>query len=127
MSAVAAIVIAVILVGLAVFQAALAAGAPIGHFAWGGKHERLPTALRIGSLVSILLYAGFAAVLLQQAGVIAILPAGAWLGVAAWVVVGYCALGIPVNAISRSLPERLTMTPLVAVLFALSLVVALGL
>lgn len=127
MSAVAAIAITVILACLAVFQAALIAGAPLGRFAWGGQHERLPAPLRVGSVVSIALYAGFAAVLLQQADVIALLPGGAWLGVAAWVVVGYCALGIPMNAISRSAPERLTMTPLVTVLFALSLVVALGL
>lgn len=127
MSVVAAITITVILAALAVFQAALAAGAPLGRFAWGGQHERLPTGLRVGSLVAILLYAGFAAVLLQQAGVVALLPGGTWLGIAAWVVVSYCAIGIPMNAISRSRPERLTMTPLVAVLFALSLVVALGL
>ena len=127
MSAVAAIAIAVILAGLAVFQATLIAGAPLGRFAWGGQHERLPAPLRVGSVVSIALYAGFAAVLLQQANVIALLPGGPWLGIAAWVVVGYCALGIPMNAISRSAPERLTMTPLVTVLFALSLVVALGL
>ena len=127
MSVVAAITITVILAALAVFQAALVAGAPLGRLAWGGQHERLPTGLRVGSLVAILLYAGFAAVLLQQAGVVALLPGGAWLGIAAWVVVGYCAIGIPMNAISRSRPERLTMTPLVAVLFALSLVVALGL
>lgn len=127
MSAVAAIAISIILAGLAIFQAALAAGAPLGRFAWGGQHERLPAPLRIGSLVSILIYAGFAAVLLQQAGVVALLPAGAWLGVAAWIVVGYSALGVPLNAISRSLPERLTMTPIVALLLALSLIVALGL
>ena len=127
MSAVAAITITVLLAGLAVFQGALATGAPLGRFAWGGQHERLPVGLRIGSLVAIVLYAGFAAILLQQAGVIALLPGGTWLGIAAWVVVGYCAIGIPMNAISRSRAERLTMTPLVAVLFALSLIVALGL
>lgn len=127
MSIVAAFTMAAILAGLAIFQAALAAGAPIGRFAWGGQHDRLPMGLRIGSGVAILLYAGFAAILLQRAGVLALLPAGGWLGVATWVIVGYCALGIVMNAISRSRPERLTMTPLVALLFGLSLVVALGL
>jgi hypothetical protein len=114
-----------ILAALAVFQAMLAAGAPLGRFAWGGQHERLPPSLRIGSMIAILLYAGFALVLLQRAGGLALLPAGDWVVVAMWVVPGYFALGIVVNAISRSRPERLTMTPLVTLLFALSLIVAL--
>ena len=127
MSYAAAIAMVVILAGLAVFQAALAAGAPLARFAWGGQHERLPPRLRLGSLIAILIYAVFAAILLQRAGIVALLPGGDWLGIANWVVVGYCALGIPMNAISRSRPERFTMTPLVTLLFGLSLVVALGL
>lgn len=127
MSYAAAIAMVAILAGLAIFQAGLVAGAPLGRFAWGGQHERLPTALRIGSLIAILIYAAFAAIVLQRAGIVALLPGGDWLGIASWVVVGYCALGIPMNAISRSRPERLTMTPLVTRLFGLSLVVALGL
>jgi hypothetical protein len=46
--------------------------------------------------------------------------------VAAWVIVAYLALGIPLNAISRSKPERYTMTPVVIVLVVLGVVVALG-
>lgn len=127
MSATAAIALSVILAGLAIFQLALAAGAPIGHFAWGGQHRRLPTALLIGSVVSIVLYAGFALVMLQLAGVLALLPNGDWLAIAGWVITFYLALGIVMNAISRSRPERLTMTPLVTLMAGLSLVIALGL
>jgi hypothetical protein len=127
MSVISGIAIAAILAGLAVFQLALAAGAPLGRFARGGQHERLPVGLRVGSGISILLYAGFAIVLLQQAAALAVLPDGAWLPVAAWIIVGYFSLGVPVNAISRSEQERWTMTPIVAVLFALSLAVAVGL
>jgi hypothetical protein len=42
------------------------------------------------------------------------------------VILGYTALGIPLNAISRSPPERFTMTPVVAALFVLVLTVAMG-
>ncbi|WP_244292716.1 hypothetical protein [[Micrococcus luteus] ATCC 49442] len=45
---------------MAVFQAALIAGAPLGHLVWGGRHKVLPPNLRIGSAVSIVLYALFA-------------------------------------------------------------------
>jgi hypothetical protein len=42
------------------------------------------------------------------------------------VIVAYSALGIVMNGISRSKPERYTMVPVCVVLTVLSLVVALG-
>ena len=45
---------------------------------------------------------------------------------AIWVLTGYFALGIVLNAISRSRPERLVMTPVVLLLAACCLVLALG-
>ena len=122
---VAAAVVCVLLAGLAVFQLLLAAGRPLGRFAWGGQHEVLPRRLRIGSAVSIVLYALIAAVVLQAAGVIEVFPE-AVADVGVWVVTGYLALGVPLNAISRSRSERLVMTPVVLVLALGCLVVALG-
>jgi hypothetical protein len=86
----------------------------------------LPRAKRIGSAVSILLYAAFAWVFLMKAGLVPLALPELVVDVAAWVIVGYFALGIPLNAISRSKPERYTMTPIVAVLLVLALIVALG-
>lgn len=111
------------LAALAAFQLALVVGAPLGHFAWGGQHRVLPLNLRIGSVIAILLYAAFGAIILQRTGAIELLPV-AVVDVGIWVVAGYLALGIPLNAISRSRAERLTMTPVVAALFALVLLVA---
>ena len=125
-SSIAAIAICVILGGLAVFQLALVCGAPLGHFAWGGADRVLPRVKRIGSAVSILLYAVFAWVFLMKAGVVPMVLPEIVVDVAAWVIVGYFALGIPLNAISRSKPERYTMTPILIVLLALALIVALG-
>ncbi|MHA6298472.1 hypothetical protein [Devosia sp. CAU 1758] len=121
-----AIVFSVLMAGLAIFQLALIRGAPLGHFAWGGQHRVLPRALRLGSAVAILLYALFSIILLMRAGVVAPWPEAGFLVPAAWAVSAYLALGVVMNAISRSLPERLTMTPLVVVLLGLTLVVALG-
>jgi hypothetical protein len=123
--ALAALAAAATLAALAVFQLALAAGAPLGHLAWGGQHRTLPRNLRIGSLVSVAIYAAIGLVLLDRAGLLALLPPG-WSAVAAWVLVAYFALGVGMNAISRSWPERLVMTPVAALLCVLSLVVALG-
>lgn len=115
----------VLLAALAVFQGFLVAGAPLGRFAWGGQHEVLPTNLRIGSVVSIALYAAFAVLILQAAGLISPLSDD-FAAVAIWVLTGYFVLGIAMNAISRSRSERLTMTPVVAILAVASLVLALG-
>lgn len=114
-----------ILAALALFQAALIAGAPIGKFAWGGQHAVLPARLRIGSIVAIGLYAVFAVIILQRAGTLAALPeAVAQIGI--WVVAGYLGLGVAMNAISRSRSERLLMTPAALLLFGLTLAVALS-
>lgn len=114
-----------LLAGLAVLQICVAAGAPWGRFVWGGSHRALPRNLRFASAVSVLLYAGFAAVLLSRAGV---LPGGDSLAVRVltWVLFGYFTLGIVMNAVSRSRAERLTMTPVCAVLAVATLVVALS-
>jgi hypothetical protein len=120
---IAAIVLTVLLGLLAVFQLALAAGAPLGRFAWGGRHRVLPPALRTGSVISVLIYALIALLALDRADVIDVLPAiVSQIGM--WIVFGYFIIGIAMNAISRSKPERYTMTPLVIVLAALSLIVA---
>lgn len=121
----AAIALVVILSLLAVFQLALALGAPLGRFAWGGQHRVLPGRLRIGSLVSILIYGIIAVLALDRVGLIDVVP-DAVSTVGMWVVFAYFVIGIPLNAISRSKPERYVMTPVVTILAVLSLLVALS-
>jgi hypothetical protein len=115
----------VILALLAAFQIALAAGAPWGRFAWGGQHRVLPRKLRIGSVVSIVIYALIAFIAWERPGVTSVLP-DAVAQVAMWVVFAYFVIGVLMNAISRSKPERYTMTPVVLVLAVLSLLIAMG-
>jgi hypothetical protein len=122
---VAAIALCVVLAVLAVFQVALIFGAPIGRFAWGGRHRVLPTKLRIGSAVSIVIYAIIALLALDRAGLVDTVPETVST-VGMWVVFAYFVLGIGMNAISRSKPERYTMVPVSLVLAVLSLLVALG-
>ncbi len=115
-----------ILAGLAVFQFALTCGAPLGRFAWGGKHEVLPSNLRVWSVASILLYAIFAMFILSAASVVSIIPEGSLLRNGMIVFSGYFVLGTVVNLISPSKPERLVMTPVAAVLAVTFLGVAFG-
>ena len=121
----AAVIACLVLGALAVLQICVAAGAPWGRLVWGGAHRVLPRRLRIASAASVLLYAGFAAVLLSRAG---LLPGGdsLLLRILTWVLFAYFAVGIVTNAVSRSRVERLTMTPVCVVLAAATLVIALS-
>ena len=123
-----AALIAVALIGaLAVFQLALALGAPFGAAAWGGRNPGvLPRNLRIASaVVGLVVYPIMAATILAAAGLID----DEWLPidpiVAMWILTGFFALGAIVNAVSRSTPERI-WAPVSAVLAICCALIALG-
>jgi len=122
---IAAIAVVVLLGLLALFQLALAFGAPWGRLAWGGQHRVLPVRQRVGRIMSVALYALFAVILLAAAGVLPGIPAVV-AAVGSWVVLAVFALGILANAASKSPPERAVMTPVNTVLAVLTLLVALG-
>lgn len=125
MAQTAAYIFASLIAALCVFQIALAAGAPLGRFAWGGAQERLPTPLRVGSLVSLLIYGACATMILDRAKLIDVVDDNiSHIGV--WVVAGFMSLGVVMNAISRSKPERFTMTPVAFVLAACAYAVAMS-
>lgn len=120
-----ALALTILLGLLALFQLFLALGAPLGRFAWGGQHRVLPARLRIGSAVSILIYALIGVIAWDRVGAIDVFGEP-FSEVAMWVVFGYFALGILMNAISRSKPERLTMVPVTIVLSVLAFFIAMG-
>jgi hypothetical protein len=123
---VAALAACAVLAGLAVFQAALVTGAPLGRFAWGGQYNVLPAGLLVGSAVSIVLYAAFGYVALAKAGRVPAVGNETVTAVIAWVLTGYFALGVLMNAISRSKPERAVMTPVALLLAVAYLVLAVN-
>lgn len=120
-----AFALTVILAALAAFQLALILGAPLGRFAWGGQHRVLPGRFRIGSAVSIVIYSLIVILAWDRVGAVTLFPAPLS-AVAMWVLVGYFALGIVLNAISRSKPERFSMVPVSIILTVLCLLIALG-
>jgi len=122
----AALTFTILMALLGAFQLALAAGAPWGRLAWGGGQARLSTPLRIGSLISILVYAAFAIVVLERAGIVSLLPSADVARIGIWVIAAYMTLGVGMNAISRSRPERYVMTPVALVLSICAWIVALG-
>ena len=70
-ASVAAIIFAIVTVGVVAFQIALAAGAPWGAYAMGGASPgQFPPALRVAAIVQAALLAGMAAVILARAGLV---------------------------------------------------------
>jgi hypothetical protein len=121
----AAILAALGFASLAAFQAALAAGAPWGHAAWGGANADLSAAQQRGSAVAAVVYVAAAVIVLRRAGIIwpgsshaAIVRWGTWFFSAAM------AVGALPNLASQSSWEKLILGPLALVLAGLCAVVA---
>ncbi|GAG16727.1 unnamed protein product, partial [marine sediment metagenome] len=65
-----AIIACVLFVLISVFQILLVLGLPFGRAAFGGKYERLPTNLRIISLIAVGIFIFGIIVILERAGII---------------------------------------------------------
>jgi hypothetical protein len=106
------------------FQVALAAGAPWGEYAMGGRVPgRLPPPARVAAAVQAAVLALLAAVVLDAAGVLSL----GWVAVTpwlAWAPVVVSAVSLVMNAASRSPKERRTWVPVALVLLASSVIVA---
>lgn len=105
----AAIIAASLLTTVALFQVALGLGAPAGEYAWGGRIPgRLPTRLRVTSLVAgVILYPILVLLVLRAAAVIDIDPVPDVGRVGMWALAGLFVVGGILNLISRSKRERL--------------------
>lgn len=108
------------------FQLALVSGAPWGEWTMGGQIRGvLPGIRRCISAVSALVLLGFIMVVASRSGLA--LPGLRELSNSLiWVVVAYCLLGCVANAITPSTRERRLWLPVVILLLATSLFVALG-
>jgi hypothetical protein len=127
----AAILAGVLIAGVALFQVALAAGAPYGEAVFGGKAPTdagvLNPTFRALALVQALVLVLLAGILLARAGVITttIVSVGT-LGWLTWVVVGFLVLNTAANLTAPHPIERWGMGSTTLVLSGLTLVIALG-
>ncbi len=120
----AAVLAAIGFLVIAGFQLLLAAGAPLGRAAWGGKAAVLPGNLRRASAVAVVIWLVAVMVILGRAGVIAVPLPREVLVVGAWVLVVLSAVGSLVNIASSSPWERFGWAPLAAAMAILSAIVA---
>lgn len=106
--------------GIAAFQVAAAAGAPVGAFTQGGVHHgRLPTPQRAVASASSVLCLGFVGAALDHGGVIDVVPDHVSRRTM-WAVTGFLGLNTLANLASRSPDERRVMTPISLGLAALA-------
>jgi hypothetical protein len=112
-------------VAIAVFQVALAAGAPLGRAAWGGTHpEQLPVGFRVGSAVAVGVWAFAALIVLARAGVVTAPLPPALLRWGTWSLVGLTLIGALMNLASPSPWERYMWAPVTLLLAGLCFHVA---
>jgi len=120
-----AVVTALGFAAIALFQAALALGAPLGRAAWGGGHAGvLPTGLRIASAVAIVVWTFAALLVLERVGFSPVSLSAGFVRWGTWALVGLLVAGALMNLASPSAWERFLWGPLALVLAVLTLVVA---
>lgn len=110
--------------GIALFQAALAAGAPLGHAAWGGAHAHLSSSQRIGSGVAVLVWMAAALVVLGRAGVWSAGRHALLFRRGTWFLAGVSVLAAIMNLASQSRWENAIFGPLAIALAVLCTIVA---
>ena len=122
----AAWIFGVLILSVALFQLALALGAPWGRVAMGGAFPGVyPPAMRAVALVQILILGAVGLVVFVRAGLV--FPQ--WTAAArwpAWVVVVLLAVGVIMNLITPSGLERLIWAPVATLLSLSALRVALS-
>lgn len=109
---IAAVIAVVIFAVISVIQLLLALGLPLGKLAYGGKYERLPTNMRIMSIVAIGIFVLASISVLERAGIITIFNNSLIVLVIVWIIAVYLAFNTLLNVMSKSKREKLIMTPL---------------
>ena len=123
----AALIQAVVALGVVAFQLALVAGAPWGEYTMGGQSKgRLPRSLRAGAGVSAVIMLAQAGHYLAQAGALPPLLDRTASSVVNWIWFGFSIVGLIMNSISRSRKERDIWVPVLLVSTVCTLLVALN-
>lgn len=124
---IAALIQAVIALGVAIFQIALVAGAPLGEYTMGGQHPgKLPGQFRVTAAVSAVIMVAQSGHYLAQAGILNPALSPGQNAIVNWFWFGFAVLGLIVNSISRSKKERNTWVPVLLVSAICTLLVALN-
>ena len=111
-----AIISTIIFAGMSVFQLLLVLGYPYGKAAWGGNHETLPTSLRIGSGIAIIVFGIASYLVLSRAKIITDFDKAKISRYGVLVLAVLFSLNTIMNLVSKSMLEKVIMTPIALVL-----------
>jgi hypothetical protein len=115
------------LAGIALFQLAIAAGAPLGRASWGGTHVgALPTGFRIASAVAVVVWTFAALVVLRRGGMGPLPASEAVAHRGTWILFGVLLLASLMNVASSSAWERYFWGPYALILAGLCFLAARG-
>ncbi|MCS6880915.1 MAG: hypothetical protein RMK84_18055 [Oscillochloridaceae bacterium] len=110
----------------ALFQLALALGAPWGAYTLGGRFPgQLPPRMRLAALAQMLALLLFAAIVLARSG-LAFEVLYPFSRVAIWFVAGFFVLGALANLATPSRGERLLWGPVNVLLLIAAILIAIG-
>jgi uncharacterized membrane protein len=124
---IAALILFLVQLLVAVFQWTLVLGSPFGEYTLGGQNKgKLPKRLRVTSFFSMLVNLAIAGHYFAQTGAVRTLLSTELNEIANWALVGFFAIGLSLNAISRSKKERNLWVPVLIVSLICAIVVAFG-
>lgn len=124
---IAALILFLVQLLVAVFQWTLVLGSPFGEYTLGGQHKgKLPRNLRLVSAFSMLVNLAIAGHYYAQTGAVQTLLNTELNEIANWALVGFFAIGLSMNAISRSKKERNLWVPVLIVSLICAIFVAFG-
>jgi hypothetical protein len=110
---------------VAMFQFALALGAPLGAYTLGGKFPgKLPDKMRVAAFIQILILAIFTVIVVSKSG-LAFVGLYGISRIAIWVVFAFFILGSILNLSSPSKKERAVMEPLNVIALICTFMVAI--
>jgi hypothetical protein len=120
-----ALIGAVGVTGLAIFQIFLAVGLPLGGAAFAGANAVLSPKLRVASAISALLFFAALYVVTATGGLFGVVGRSWPVHVATWAFAAVFALSALANVASHSRWERFLMSPLALVLAACCVVLSI--
>ncbi len=124
---IAALILFIVQLLVSVFQWTLVLGSPFGEYTLGGQNKgKLPKKLRVVSFFSMLVNLAIAGHYYAQTGALQTLLNTELNEIANWALVGFFAIGLSMNAISRSKKERNLWVPVLIVSFICAILVASG-
>ena len=124
---IAALILFLLQLLVAVFQWTLVLGAPLGEYTLGGQYKgKLPRRLRVTSFFSTLVNLAIAGHYYAQTGAVRTLLNTELNEIANWALVGFFAIALSMNAISRSKKERNLWVPVLILSLVCAVIVALG-